>query len=87
MIASSRVTVGTTATALNTQPVGRRRRRSIAIRNIGATTLYLGGSTVTTADGYPVDAGNELTYDLMPTEQIYGVVAAAGTAAVMEGDL
>jgi hypothetical protein len=81
-IKSNTTTVTTSATAIPaTALVG---RESITIRNIdsGTTTVYVGGSDVTTANGYPLDSANPaISIDIDDSVVIYGIVSA-GTASV-----
>lgn len=78
------VTVGTTATAVpTTAMVG---RNSIVVKNTGANTIYLGSSTVTTANGYPVAANESISLDLGEKVVLYGIVASSTeTLAIIEG--
>jgi len=61
-------------------------RRALMIYNNGSTTLYIGGSDVTTADGLPVPAGSySPALDAGIRTIIYGVVASGSTdVRVME---
>lgn len=54
---------------------------SILVHSLaGNDTVYLGGSDVATTNGFPLDPGATLGWDLVG-EEIYGVVAS-GTAEV-----
>lgn len=87
------VSVGTTATPLNPAPGSSKDQQpgsSIAVYNAGSSTVYLGGSDVATATGYPLPAGAQIALDLtglpqwsspdspatMADEKVYGVVAS-----------
>lgn len=80
-ISNKAVTVGTTPTHLTAeghshQPL------STAVSNVSGVTVYLGDAAVTTANGYPLGAGREMSLDLAnTTEELYAVVAT-GTAEV-----
>ena len=81
-VKASRVTVGTSPTALNTVDVGGISGSGVMLRNMSAVTLYIGGSNVTTAAGYPLDAGAEIGMDFESgSEILYGIVAT-GTAEI-----
>jgi hypothetical protein len=76
------VSVGTTATLIAT-PSSVPENDGILIQNLGAVTLYLGGSTVTantaSTGGYSLAAGASV---LVPTtgastEALYGIVASS----------
>jgi len=74
------VTVGNTATALPTTPLAN--RKSIAVRNnSGTVTIYVGGSDVTTANGYPVLPYEGLPFNMSSGALLYGITAS-GTADV-----
>jgi hypothetical protein len=69
----SAVSVGTSATLLS---AANSQRQSCMIANAdAAATLYVGDSTVTTANGMPVPPGGNITID-KNTGAIYGRVAA-----------
>lgn len=67
------VNVGTTATLILASASN---RQSAIIVNNGANIIYIGGATVTTATGFPLQVGQAITLD-KGYEAIYGVVAAA----------
>ena len=73
-LASTSTTVGTTATAI--PATGMTGRLSVSIKNNGAATVYLGPSTVTTDNGYPLAAGAEISLDANANCPIYGIVAS-----------
>lgn len=65
--------------------------KDVTIQNTSATTtVYLGGSTVTTATGLPLGPGVQITYEGFSTAvgstgtAIYGITAS-GTAVVVSG--
>lgn len=70
-------TVGTSATAI---VGGNARRRFVTLYNNGASTVYLGKSTVTVATGFPLAAGRYLE-DIDTLDEWYGIVAS-GTGDV-----
>lgn len=82
-VTASAITVGTTATLLSGTDLGH--RLSFAIRNTGTVTIYLGGPNVTTASGYPLDAGQSLGLDLRDqsgsAEEVYGIVSSGSSTA------
>lgn len=74
------VSVGTTATALNTADTSfGAQRATILIQNpTGGATVYIGGSGVTTSSyGYLLAASSELSIDILPDEVLYGVVSTS----------
>lgn len=82
MISSANVTVTTAPTLLtvDTDTDGRA-GRSIAIRNTGVASIYLGGPSVTTSIGWELPAEEEISFDLGRLDVLYGV-CASGTVAV-----
>lgn len=68
------ITVGVTATLIATIPsVG----GNVLFTNLdAAVTLYYGPSTVTTANGKSLLAGESLGNNYAPGEDIYGIVAS-----------
>lgn len=78
-----RVSVGTTATRLDTQPnSGTYNGDSISIQNLGTASVYIGGSTVTTSSyGYELKANSSISLDVRVDDTVYGIVAS-GTITV-----
>lgn len=80
-IKHARVTVGTTATLLDTFDMldG---SGTVSIQNLGTVSVYIGGPGVTTTSyGYELKANSSLSIDMKIPETVYGVVAT-GTATV-----
>ena len=79
-IAHGAVSVTTTATKIPTTNLAN--RKAIVVRNCHATEkLYLGGSGVTTANGYWLNPTESLSFDLSAGAQLYGI-CATGTVEV-----
>ena len=74
---NGQVTASTTAgTLVPANPT----RRSVLIRNMDAAiTIYIGKATVTSANGFPLKAGESFPFD---TSQLIQVIAASGTPSV-----
>jgi hypothetical protein len=51
---------------------------SANLHNLGSGSIYLGGSNVTTSNGYKMDNGDKLSIVIGDLEALYGV-AASGT--------
>ncbi len=75
---STQVTVTTTsgiiAAAANSY-------QNIYLHNLGGGPIYIGGSNVTTSNGYKLDNGDKLSIIIGDLEALYGV-AASGTHTV-----
>jgi hypothetical protein len=71
---STQVTITTTASII----VSANSYKNIYLHNLGGGAIYLGGSNVTTSNGYKLDNGDKLTLIIGDTEALYGV-AASGT--------
>lgn len=78
-LAHSRISVGTTATALGSAREGDPTGVNILIQNPDASvTVYIGGAGVTTASyGFALLAGQVLSLPLHRGEIVYGVVASS----------
>lgn len=76
-VSNAQISVGTTATALNTASTSGQR---LWILN-GATAVALGDSAVTTANGYTLAISGTLAVSLAPGEVLYGRVGT-GTSTV-----
>lgn len=50
-------------------------RASIILLNNGSYTVYIGGSGVTAATGFPLEAGDNLPMDIGDDIDIYGITA------------
>lgn len=79
-LTAAEVAVGAVATVL--RPAAGT-RQSLSIRNTGATTVYVGPATVTTADGFPVEPDETLTLS-GTAAPVYAVAAVGGTVRVLE---
>ena len=75
---STAVTVATTATVVVSAD---NKNRDVYIHNSGGSKIYLGGSDVTTTNGYHLANTESAAFFLPLGETIYGVVAA-GTNVV-----
>lgn len=78
-VAHATKTVTTTAGRLDSadQSAG----ASVAVKNVGSVTVYVGGPGVTTAAGYPVAAGEAVSMDVGKGDEVYGIVGS-GTCEV-----
>lgn len=84
-IKNQAVAVGLAPTALTIQDTGSgpgKLGESVVVQNGTSVTVYLGGSTVTTASGFALAAGSTLAVDLADGETIYGVVEATTSSVV-----
>jgi hypothetical protein len=77
MPTSSQVSVGTTATLL---VAANFMDQTVWVHNSGGTT-YIGGSNVTTANGYKLDTDDKMELLVGDNEGLYGIVAS-GTNTV-----
>lgn len=79
-VSTAAVSAATSATALHAIDAD---LSGIEVQNVGASTVYVGGSDVTTANGYPVAAGASWypPQPLAAGERVYGIVAS-GTVEV-----
>ena len=71
---STQVTLTSTASVI----VSANSYRNIYLHNLGGGAIYIGGSNVTTSNGYKLDNGDKLTLIIGDVEALYGV-AASGT--------
>ena len=71
---STQVTITTTASII----VSANSYKNIYLHNLGGGAIYLGGSNVTTSNGYKLDNGDKLSIIIGDVEALYGV-AASGT--------
>ena len=71
---STQVTITTTASVI----VSANSYRNIYLHNLGGGAIYIGGSNVTTSNGYKLDNGDKLSLIIGDVEALYGV-AASGT--------
>lgn len=72
----TRVSVGTSATAIATQGALRGFGAAV-VCNRGVNPVYLGGADVTTASGFQLDPGEAMPVDFGDGDALYGIVAAA----------
>jgi len=77
------VTVTTSATRILSTPL--KYRRAIAIRNNGASTIYLGeNDSVTTSTGFPLKADEIFTADATVTGELWAIAGASVDVRVIE---
>lgn len=72
----SRVTVTTTAAAVSTQTDDPRADFSATLRNAGTASIFIGGSTVTAANGFELPAGASLSVDFRAGDVLHAIVAS-----------
>lgn len=82
-IRQNTVTVGSSATKIPTNPLSN--RLSILIMNIGTEAVYIGDSTVTTANGFPIYPRGSLRIDIEDTIDIYGIASTSAECRILEG--
>ena len=75
---NAEVSVATTATVIAS---GDSDGCVATIKNVGSADVYLGGSSVTTANGVALGASAAMSFDLDAGEKLYGIVAT-GTNAI-----
>lgn len=75
-VSQQAVLVGTAATRLDPITDGNIPKGSCVVRNNGAATVYIGTSTVTTSNGFPLESGREIAADLAAGDALYGIVAS-----------
>ena len=81
VFAVSKVTVTATATKLPTTNLDN--RKAISVRNWSDTyTIYVGGSDVTSATGFPILPKESLPFAMSNGAQLYGICATGETAEV-----
>lgn len=73
-----------TGVALPTLPL--ENRRAIVLHNIGPGTLYIGLSTVTILNGFPIGVGEKIAIDSQgtPNVTLYGVSDSACEVRILE---
>lgn len=79
VFANEAVTVTDTATALPTTNLSNRKAITV-FNNSNLNRVYLGGSGVTTANGYPLLPYQGLPLDLSDGAQLYGICDTGKTA-------
>jgi hypothetical protein len=81
-VKQSKVTVGITPTLLNTfADKDNSYGNHVAVYVPAGATVYLGGSDVSTTNGFPLVGPDRAAFDINPGDALYGVVASA-TASV-----
>ena len=80
-IATSSTTATTTAALLvDAQGASAQAPRYIKIANVGSTTVYVGGSDVTTSNGYPISGTSSDSFTQLAADHLY--IIATTNAAV-----
>ena len=71
---STQVTITSTASVI----VSANSYRNIYLHNLGGGAIYIGGSNVTTSNGYKLDNGDKLSLIIGDREALYAI-ASSGT--------
>jgi len=81
---SSAVIVGTSPTPLPSNPL--EYRRALVVHNNGVSTIFIGDSSVSTATGLPLAAGEKIAFDIQnnPNVVVYGVAGTNTDVRIME---
>lgn len=79
-VQAARVSVTTTATPLSGAPTDRSAGSAILVRPKGGA-IVLGGSDVTTANGFEVADGEAVEFELDRGEIVYGITATGAVTA------
>ncbi len=84
-IRSQAVTVGSTAVKLPADPP-LEFRKGVVIHNIGSIVIYIGGSTVSVAQGFPILAGEKIFIAAQgnPNGTIYAIATDDNEVRVLE---
>jgi hypothetical protein len=77
------VTIATSATKIPTSPLSE--RLSIVIVNISNNIVYLGNSSVTTANGYPIYPRQSISFYIEDNIDIYGIAESSSECRILEG--
>jgi len=72
MATASRVTVDTSADVIVTNDAGK-----YVVRNRGSVAVYLGGSAVTSSDGWQLDAGESVSFEMNGSDDLYGITGSS----------
>jgi hypothetical protein len=84
MIQSAIVNVSTTKALLSASGRMSGSKHAVLVTAPAGATLFLGGSDVTSASGYPLAAGTSITLDLDYSDEVYGILASGtGSANVL----
>lgn len=81
-VKSSAVTVTTAAAKLTPNPLNG--RRAIAINNSSIASVFIGGSDVSTANGFTIAAGEKLTIDASSALDVYVVAGSSVSIRILE---
>ena len=78
------ISVTGTATALPSSPL--ENRRALVIYNAGPGTLYVGTSSVSTANGMPMAVGEKIAFDIQgtPNVKVYGISDSTSDVRILE---
>ena len=77
------VTVGVTATKIPDSPLSN--RLSVTIMNISTNIVYIGNSSVTIADGFPLYPRAVLQISIEDSVDIYGISTGDSECRILEG--
>lgn len=78
-ITNASTTVSNTATAIPASNRGH--RKTLLVQNVGTNVIYLGDSSVTTANGYKFEVGDVIEFQMTDNVTLYGITAS-GTSDI-----
>jgi len=83
-LAQQNIAVTSTAVPFPASPL--EGRRCLVIHNNGSDILYIGGSDVTTANGFPLAVNEKISIDIQGNQNvwIYGVSAGSSDVRILE---
>lgn len=84
VVQHSGLTVGGTAVQLTAPENRLRGRRKLFVHNTGTGVVYVGGSGVSTSNGYPVASGASLEFDVLDFGNIWAVSASTSSLRILE---
>jgi hypothetical protein len=79
-LATSQVSVVTSATQL---VPANSNRTALVVKNVGPDTIYIGGSSVTTLTGFPLEMGGTLDLESFSSNALYGIVPSVTSIAAV----
>lgn len=83
ILRQSTLNVLTSATKIPATPLSE--RLSIIIMNNSANIVYLGNSSVTTSDGFPLYPRATIQFDIEDNIDVYGIASGSSEVRILEG--
>jgi hypothetical protein len=84
IVQTSGLVVGTSAVHLTGPATRLKGRRQVMVHNFGPGNAFIGASTVTTSNGFPINAGSGLNLNVLDYGHLFVVSSSTSNLRILE---